>query len=352
MSDHSQEKRRLQTAEQAAGWLLTLQSPEVTSQERAQFVDWLRESPVHVAELLRVSLLHRGLSKFNGWQVIGESRLPQESAVIRLKSREYRHSVTAQIGNTLTGRRKVIGLCAATALAVAALCMIVIGRLRQTVILTLPGDRSEITLADSSIVDLAPNTQLRVHYDSKGRFVMLDRGEALFNVAKNAKWPFVVEAGNTRVRAVGTSFDVGRGTSGVAVTVIEGKVHVAANGPPSSHFENERLATRVELSLTADEQVIISSSTGHATPIRKVDGQAAIEWTTGQLSFVDETVSEVVARFNHYNRTQIRVLDPAVATRRVSGTFRATDPESFAAFIQSVAGVTVVQQKDTILVGK
>lgn len=39
------------------------------------------------------------------------------------------------------------------------------------------------------------------------------------------------------------------------------------------------------------------------------------------------------------------ITDPALAARRVSGVFRASDPESFVAFIQA-AGVPAAQRKD------
>ena len=51
-------------------------------------------------------------------------------------------------------------------------------------------------------------------------------GRALFEIAP-ARWrPFYVDAGDARVRVVGTVFDVGRGDNGVAVTVVKGLVTV------------------------------------------------------------------------------------------------------------------------------
>lgn len=41
---------RLLVAERAAGWLVRLDT--ATQEERAEFVEWLRQSPLHVAEFL------------------------------------------------------------------------------------------------------------------------------------------------------------------------------------------------------------------------------------------------------------------------------------------------------------
>ena len=51
-------------------------------------------------------------------------------------------------------------------------------------------------------------------------------GQALFTVAKDPRRPFVVSADHTRVRAVGTQFDVQKRTSGTTVTVLEGRVAI------------------------------------------------------------------------------------------------------------------------------
>src|SRR5690349_20668988 len=51
-------------------------------------------------------------------------------------------------------------------------------------------------------------TLLEVDFSAKSRAVRLIAGEALFQVAKDAARPFVVAAGDARVRAIGTAFNV------------------------------------------------------------------------------------------------------------------------------------------------
>jgi len=157
----------------------------------------------------------------------------------------------------------------------------------------------------------------------------------LFHVAKSPGRPFVVQAALTRVRAVGTVFNVESGDRGVSVTVVEGRVAVSQQ--PVSH------AGATALSLGADEQVSISPS-GRATPVRKVQSEAEVGWASGQLVFENETVAEIARRFNLYNRTQIQVLDTELAAQRISGMFRASDPGSFVAFVRLVTGARVSQR--------
>jgi hypothetical protein len=96
------------------------------------------------------------------------------------------------------------------------------------------------------------------------------------------------------------------------------------------------------LSLGADEQVSISPE-GRATPVRRVQSEAEVGWASGQLVFENETIAEIARRFNLYNRTQVQVLDTVLATQRISGMFRASDPQSFVAFVRVVTGATVAQ---------
>ena len=51
------ERNRRLVAAEAAEWLDRLSSDDLSVSDRAEFVDWLRESPVHVAETLRIERL-------------------------------------------------------------------------------------------------------------------------------------------------------------------------------------------------------------------------------------------------------------------------------------------------------
>lgn len=346
MSRYRRRERRLEVAEEAAHWLLTLQSEQASSTERAEFIDWLRESPLHVAEMLHACRLQRDLSAFTGWHEI-QAHNQQRDAVVHLLSAVNRRRSPAAVVGSFLGRHVVFATVGVV--AIAALCAVIAIRLGQTVISTQSGERREVTLADGSIVDLAPNSDVRVRLQARRRLVSLERGEALFHVAKNPNRPFIVSAERTSIRAVGTAFDVARRAGGVAVTVVEGRVSVTTQTLLTGGARTGRGDVPMRLSLDANQQVVVSSSTGDATPVREVQGEAEVAWATDQLDFDNESVAEVVSRFNLYNHTQIRVADPTLAARRVSGSFKATDPESFVAFIKSVAGVTIVRQGDDVI---
>jgi transmembrane sensor len=384
--------RRKRASEEAAAWWVRLQDVDLPRAEREQFVDWLRESAVHVAEMLRVAKVHGALEQFQQWARISTDG-PDEDNIVSLKisspsaGDDTPSSPPPPAAFPFRQRLRLYALAASCAAIVIAAAWPLIS-LRGQTIQTERGERREVALSDGSVIAVDPETRLRVGFEEHTRRVFLDRGRALFRVAKNPDRPFLVQADGTTVRAVGTAFGVERQKQGIMVTVAEGKVAVfqtdSAHAPPGlrdssntpearntrpagdsttensgtkilpstrppspSHGEGPSLTRfparqAAEVLLTAGEQVTMPSS-GTAEPVRKVDSDRRLAWAKGRLDFDNETVATAVEEFNRYNRVQLHVTGEVLATRRVSGVFDASDPESFIAFIQTVARVRVTR---------
>ena len=82
-------------------------------------------------------------------------------------------------------------------------------------------------LPDGSSVTLGPRSRFEFDFSGPVRRVVLVNGEAFFRVAHDGDHPFLVVAGGTQIRAVGTAFNVHRGPIGVTVSVAEGAVEIA-----------------------------------------------------------------------------------------------------------------------------
>jgi transmembrane sensor len=348
MSSDSQQARGLRAASEAARWLMLLQTGELSSEQRSEFIDWLRESPLHVAEMLHMCRLHRDLLAFTKWQQIAQVAAPAPASDAMVVPFPLQH---LEPPGRIEKRRQRRPLLIAAAVAILALISaLVLVDADQSAVRTQAGERREITLIDGSVVDLAPNSDLRVRFDPKQRFVSLERGEALFHVAKNPSRPFIVEAGDTRVRAVGTAFSVARKSTEVSVTVVEGRVTVSQTPSLVRRLRSTSSTGPAEVALGADQQVVFSPTQG-AAPVQQVNGEVEIAWSNGYLLFDNESIGKIAERFNSYNRVQIRILDPELAKRKVSGMFKATDPESFAAFVESEIGPRIQHEPDVIVLG-
>jgi transmembrane sensor len=336
MNPEAERNARQQIAERAAFWLLTLQSGEVTSAQRAEFVDWLRRSPQHIAEMLRVCQVQRELAGFKGWEQLLplDEVLPAEvvrflPAAAASRARRFR----------LPARTAALLVAGVAALCIVGLLMFT--RLNQTEFRTQAGERREVTLTDGSVIELSPDSDVIVRFRAQQRSITLDHGEAQFRVTKDPNRPFIVQADMTRVHAVGTVFSVDRSVQGVSVMVVEGRVAVSQQrGRFSSSGAGPALPV---LSLQAHEQVSISPA-GVASSVRKISGAVEAGSDAGELVFENETIGEVARRFNLLNSTRIDILDSRLAARRISGVFRGNDPQSFVAFIQAAADIHVSQR--------
>jgi transmembrane sensor len=405
--------RKKRASAEAAEWFARLQSDEVPRELRAQFVGWLVESPVHVAELLRIAQVHGALDQFQGWSRIsmkestridrtvvelaavsgtlegGNVRNETRAAISFAEKHAARFSRRGSTPQTSHAVRRWMGAAVATILlSVAAILML---QLRGQIIDTERGERREVVLSDGSVVQVDPETRLRVKYTAQARRVFLERGRALFHVAKNKERPFLVDADGATVRAVGTTFGVERRSRQLVITVAEGKVLVTPTVPSLSILPGGQVSTQpsmeskdfssgsapdiasqipssvTEISperprslkggdrtsvpenhslfLSANQQVTVARS-GSADSVRAVDSDRELAWAQGRLIFQNEDVARIVTEFNHYNRVQLRVTSAELARRPISGVFNAADPEAFIAFLQSVASVTLVRDGD------
>jgi transmembrane sensor len=346
-------ERRKRAGQEAAEWWVVLQG-EASRAQRAQYVDWLRESPVHVAEMLRMAQIHGTLDHFERWAQIPVDGADAESSATVIPLQPLNPSMQAPMGpaKPMPARGKLVW--SAMAVLVLALVMSAVfwPALDGRIIQTERGERREISLPDGSLVQVDPETRLRVKYAQATRRVVLLSGRALFRVAKNPHRPFLVQTENTIVRAVGTAFAVERQSKSVIVTVAQGKVAVSRSSMGSGETRtNSRAPTTTpaasggsaeNILLTANQQVVVAAS-GNPEAVRNVDSARALAWAEGRLIFVREPVSEAVRQFNRYNRIQIYVKDSDLARRPISGVFSAADPESFVAFIETVTAVQVTR---------
>ena len=368
--------RRDRAGAEAADWFARLQAGDMERAEREQFVEWLRESHLHVAQMLRVAQIHGALERFQGWADISAGPKTDADNVVQLPASP--DAVPMKLPPSARSRRSGTRLrllaVAATVLLIAA-SVVLLPSIRGQVIETDRGERREVVLADGSLLQVDPQTRLRVKYSDSLRKVFLERGRALFHVAKNPYRPFLVQADDTTVRAVGTTFGVEQLPRGIIVTVAEGKVAVfptsrasaaaAQNGDvPSPEVSNSpgdirghgarahpnndassTVAGRGEILLSANQQIRVQSS-GSAEAVREIDSQRALAWAQGRLIFQNDPLAQAFAQFNRYNRLQLTVTDPELAARPVSGVFNAAEPDAFIAFLQSVANIEVVRDGD------
>ena len=202
---------------------------------------------------------------------------------------------------------------------------------------TRVGERLTVTLPDGSTAVLNTASRLRALYTEGERRLALEAGEALFEVAKGQKRPFVVVAGGQTITAHGTAFDVRLGRESVKVALIEGRVSVRAQAPGARVVEMRA------------QDVLVAQ--GQTASVRWVeDLHSLTSWREGILVFDNETLGSAVAEINRYVSRPIVLADPKVAQLRVSGAFRTGDTTAFIEALEMAFPVRVATRSEAGIV--
>lgn len=163
---------------------------------------------------------------------------------------------------------------------------------------TSRGEQRTVTLEDSTKVTLGGQTTLIAYLTPRWRKIVLEQGEALFQVADDPRRPFEVDAEDTHVTDLGTTFDVRRYRDGqVLVGVTEGAVAVKKCGDPSSSAMSKvPLRSRAEpLTIRVVKGTMVSldalGSLGLLYPVHAEDVTA---WRSGSLIYRDAPLERII----------------------------------------------------------
>jgi len=366
---------------QAAAWLVKRDDGPLSAEMQAEFDAWIASDPRARAAYLRLEIAWKRADSLRRLRPLdGDvdenllshspfSPVPMEEYPAREETRSTPTAVVvsqpdlvhpseapltevieANVVSSARRGRMLAGLAVATTLVFAAVGVMMWLAHERTgwhEYTTDFGGLSRIVLDDGSVINLNTNSVIRVQLTAELRHIVLERGEALFKVAHDQLRPFDVQAGTTVVRAVGTEFSVrvrdsrevgASGLKDVEVLVKEGRVAI---DPPKSEKPLERAAVlpASTSTLSAGEAVVINAKRVQVQRVAEADVDRKLSWTEGRLWFERQTLKDVVAEFNRYNRRQMVIADPSIENLRIGGGFEATDPESFIAALERTLGV-------------
>lgn len=198
---------------------------------------------------------------------------------------------------------------------------------------TAPGETRHVDLPDGSVIEVNTASTLRVRYYPRRRESELARGEAFFKVAADAGRPFTVDSGSSRVKVVGTSFNVRAAPPRLVVKVLEGRVEVRAAR------EN---ATGPLFVLGAGTGIALDPVSGAHQDIRTQATDVG-DWRTGQVRFSRAPLAEVADEVARYLGQAVTV-DGALLALPVSGFLTTDAPERFLQALPELIAVRVTQK--------
>jgi transmembrane sensor len=215
------------------------------------------------------------------------------------------------------------------------------------------GAVASLPLEDGSRITLNTGSKVRVVFSERQRHVDLSQGEAFFEVAHDGQRPFVVQAGNRRIVAVGTQFSVRREGDVVQVVVTEGRVRVdngeAQRGQSAQPEAPDQRPARIMLAAggvarARNDNVVVENH-----PV--TEAEEILSWRSGYVFFRETRLDDAVAEFNRYNARQIVIRDVGVAAVQLTGKFRATNTDAFVNLLEQAYGIEVERTDAGIVLG-
>jgi transmembrane sensor len=334
--------------QQAAEWFIGNRAG-LPAHQRQSFTAWLKASPLHVEEYLTLSVIARDLPEACEHS---QSSLDELLARARSEPDAYVKQPEALPGFTVASwlRWQTVAVTLA-ALSVLSLGLLALWSLRPVANIAHPdnttvvhfetrhGEQQTQRLADNSVLHLNTDTAVTIRFSKKERRVVLNAGEADFEVARERDRAFRVVAGAAQIVAIGTKFDVRLQQETTVVTVVQGRVAVGQLRPPDRP-NTVPYSPPEFVQLGANQQMNVTSEAWPAMAIA-IDAQQTIAWLHRQIMFEHEPLERVASEFNRYAPTPFEITTPALRALEISGVFATDDTDAFIAFLRSLDGVHV-----------
>jgi transmembrane sensor len=283
----------------ASHWLITLGESDVPEAMVLEWIEWCESDPRNLRVFEQMQSLWRATAEHppDAQQLAGlrgRPRIPTRFTRLAIAASIATLCVVVWVAGGSSGIRSMLNGAEHTA--------------RIDSVQTPVATNQQAVLPDGSHVDMGARSILDVDFTGTQRRLKLRHGQAFFRVKHDATHPFVVDAGDIRVIAVGTAFDVRRSGAEVSVTVQEGTVEVQKDG-----------SAMAPVRATAGYQLVFDTATGE---MRRsiVDPEMALAWREGRLEFAGDTLDAVIESVNRYAARPIVIADPALGKLTFTGT--------------------------------
>lgn len=285
---------------EALNWFAVLQDAKVSASDKEAFNTWINACPENSAAYARAQALW---AKFDIVK-------PEYDRLKRQKA--------------LTRRSVMLGLCG---IGIAGGALWALRFANSVEYQTDIAETKVIHLDDGSAVELGSYSSLSVDYTDGKRRLILNRGQAFFTVASDMSRPFIVEAGDATVQALGTQFDVKLNSHGIMVTVVEHSVLVNSQSTG-------------ELTLEEGWQIDTAKLPTHG--VKAVDVEETQAWRRGRIIFANVPLRDVLEELERYTRGKIVLIDASIGDIPVTAVFYANRAEDALKTIEATLPIRVL----------
>jgi transmembrane sensor len=306
---------------EAGDWFAMMRGPRVSLADKRAFDAWL-DCPANRVEYDAL------VDVWQAYEPLGEAPQLLQQVLEECRPRSAR---------SLRRRRVVRGFAAMAATLMLAVATF-LAQWDSNSYQTAVGEQRVVALPDGSEILLNTSTRIIIDYTEKFRRIELGTGELLANVAHDPERPFVVVAGDTLSRAVGTEFTVYRPPNGpVRISVLDGIVQVTRTIAEGAAPSQRRLV-KGEVAILPRESATIE--------VVAVAPESISGWRTGKIQFDDVLLPEALAEINRYTRHNFVIGDQRLNNLRVSAVLNITDQKHFSDILERTFPIVALPRED------
>jgi transmembrane sensor len=301
-------------SDQAIDWVIKLNSGTASKQDSMLAEEWQQRSPSHRKAFTEAEQL---------WLEMGEVlKTSGDGQKPKLAVKPFRNI-----------NRYQAGIAASLLLAALMIPLFNFSDYWLSDFYTRVGEQKDITLADGSSIELDTDTALSVALNETGRRITLQRGRAVFSVARDPGRPFEVATDTAVVKALGTVFEVMEAKYGTRITVVEHAVSVKG-----LHDQDYAPSSRIN----SGQQASYSLKHGLKTPLT-VDPKQITAWQRGKLILKNQPLASVIAELDRYYPGRMAILNGRLKAMRVTGVFPVNDPAGALNLIADILPVKITR---------
>lgn len=207
------------------------------------------------------------------------------------------------------------------------------------------GKKFRLQLSDGTLVHLNSGTTLRYPVKfiaGENRQVFLD-GEAFFDVAKDKKHPFIVNADALNVRVLGTHFNVSNYPEDAAtdVVLVEGSVGMYRSNEEFDAAKNTILKPGFKGSFNRENNAISTKA---------VITDIYTSWINGGLTFRNMTFKNIITKLERRYNVTIINKNEKLANEKFNASFSDESIEKVMSYFNDIHGINYTIKNNQILI--
>ncbi|CAM3577861.1 FecR family protein [Flavobacterium chungbukense] len=207
------------------------------------------------------------------------------------------------------------------------------------------GKKFRLELSDGTMVHLNSGTTLRYPVKfiaGENRQVFLD-GEAFFDVAKDKKHPFIVNADELNVRVLGTHFNVSNYPEDALtdVVLVEGSVGMYRSNEEFDANKNTILKPGYRGSFNKENASIFT---------KPVITEIYTSWINGGLTFRNMTFKNIITKLERRYNVTIINKNEKLANEKFNASFKEESIDNVMSYFNEIHGINYTIKNNQILI--